>query len=65
MTRQFKVSSIACSGCVEAIAKAIQAVDAAAVVTGDASTKLLTVASSASDAQIHAAITAAGHEISA
>jgi copper chaperone len=63
MTIELKVPSIACAGCVDAVAKAIQAVDATAIVTGDATSKIVSIEAQISEAEIKAAIAGAGHTV--
>ena len=43
MTLEFTVPNLACSACVEAVTKAVQAVDAAAQVNADPKTKQVSV----------------------
>lgn len=57
---QFRVPDMHCDGCVRSVTKAIQSVDAGAVVTADLETKLVSVQSAASGEAIAAAIEDAG-----
>ncbi len=63
MTLTLKVPSIACSGCVETVTKAIVAVDPKAIVKGDAESKTITVETQVSQAEIEASIVKAGHTV--
>ncbi|MEM9137733.1 MAG: cation transporter [Cyanobacteria bacterium P01_F01_bin.42] len=56
------VPTISCDACVNTLTKAIQKLDADAVVTGDAAAKTLSIQSSVSEADIKAAIVNVGHE---
>ena len=56
------VPSIGCASCIETITKAIQAVDASAVVSGDASTKSLNIESQLPEVKIKELIAIAGHK---
>ena len=56
------VPSIGCASCIETIARAIHAVDASAVVNGDASTKSLNIESQLPEAKIRELIAIAGHK---
>lgn len=56
------VPSIGCASCIETIAKAIQAVDASAAVTGDVTTKSLDIESHLSEVKIRELISIAGHK---
>jgi copper chaperone len=64
MTIQLLVSSIGCAACIETIAKAIQTEDASAIVTGDATSKSINVATQLPESKIRELIAIAGHEIS-
>lgn len=63
MTFDFKVPNLACSACVEAVTKAVKAVDDSAEVTADPKTKEVAVTTSASEAAIKEAIVAAGYTV--
>ncbi|MEE3716370.1 heavy-metal-associated domain-containing protein [Tumidithrix elongata RA019] len=63
MSIELKVPSIACSGCLDTVTKAIQSVDPTATVTGDATTKIVSVQAQISEDEIKAAIAAAGHTV--
>lgn len=63
MPIQLTVSSIVCDGCAEAIANAIKNQIPDAQVTVNLPTKLVTVETNASEAQIRHAIAEAGHEV--
>ncbi len=56
------VPSIGCASCIETITKAIQAVDASAVVSGDAATKSLNIESQLPEVKIKELIAIAGHK---
>lgn len=61
-TFQLQVPTIACEHCVNTITSVIQTADPTAVVSGDPSTKSLTVETMLSEVDLRAAIVAAGHE---
>jgi copper chaperone len=63
MTIQLTVPTIACEACAEAITKAIHSQDGAAEVSVDVPTKVVTVSSQFSEADLRQAIEAAGHEV--
>lgn len=58
------VPTIACSVCVDTLTKAIQKLDADAVVNGDVDNKTLSIQTQASEAEVKTAIANAGHEYS-
>jgi copper chaperone len=58
------VPSIGCASCIETIAKAIQSVDASAIVTGDAASKSLDITSQLPETKIRELIAIAGHKVS-
>ena len=62
MNLTISVPSIGCASCIETIAKAIQAVDASAVVNGDASAKSLDIESQLTEVKIRELIAVAGHK---
>lgn len=61
MALQLKVPDMACSACVDAIAKAVMAIDPVAQVETDLKTKLVSVDTQISEAAIKAAIANAGY----
>jgi copper chaperone len=63
MTLDFKVPNLACSACVEAVTKAVKAVDSGAEVAADPKTKNVSVTTSAPEATIKEAIVAAGYTV--
>jgi copper chaperone len=63
MTLQLKIPSIACSGCVDTITKAVQKLDADAIVNANTQTKLVTIETSKSQDEIEQAIVAVGHTV--
>lgn len=52
MNLTLSVPSIGCASCIETITKAIQAVDASAIVTGDAAIKSLDIESQLTEVKI-------------
>jgi copper chaperone len=65
-TVEMRVPTIACGGCVDAIAAAVRDRDPQATVTGDVATKRITVESAVlSAAAVADAIAAAGHDVEA
>ncbi|TYQ28774.1 heavy-metal-associated domain-containing protein [Pseudanabaena sp. UWO311] len=62
MNLTISVPSIGCSSCIENITRAIQSVDASAVVNGDAATKSLDIESHLSEVKIRELIEIAGHK---
>lgn len=58
---QFHIQDMTCGGCATRITKTVQAIDPAAKVDTDVSTKRVTIQSSASQEQIEAALNAAGY----
>ena len=62
MNLTISVPSIGCASCIETITKAIQAVDASAVVNGDAATKSLNIESQLPEVKIRELIAIAGHK---
>lgn len=65
-TVQVRVPTIACGGCLDAIAAAVRDRDPQATVTGDVATKQVTVESAVlSAAMVADAIAAAGHDLEA
>jgi copper chaperone len=63
MALELIVPSIACSGCVDTIAKAIQSIDPTASVTGEAASKMISIVAQISEDQIKAAIAGTGHTV--
>lgn len=63
MTLAFKVPNLACSACVEAVTKAVKAVDSAAEISADPKTKDVSVVTSAPESAIKEAIVAAGYTV--
>lgn len=63
MSLDFKVPNLACSACVEAVTKAVKAVDNEAEVVADPKTKDVSVTTSASEVVIKEAIVAAGYTV--
>jgi len=63
MTIQLTVPTIACDACAEAITKAIHHQDGTATVSVDLPTKVVTVSSQLSEADVKQSIEAAGHEV--
>lgn len=61
MSLTIKVPSIACEVCGKAITKAIQSQDSEAQVSVDVINKIVTIETDASEAEIRAIITEAGH----
>lgn len=62
MNLTISVPSIGCSSCIETITKAIQSVDASAVVAGDSATKSLDIESQLTEAKIRELIAISGHK---
>ncbi|MEM6451276.1 MAG: heavy-metal-associated domain-containing protein [Cyanobacteria bacterium P01_D01_bin.105] len=63
MNTTLKVPSIKCEGCADSITKEIKVHDEKATVNVNVETKIVEVESDLSEASIHQAITAAGHEV--
>lgn len=63
MTLQFKVPNMACSICADKITKAIQAIDAAALVQANPKTKVVEVATQVSEGTVREAIVTAGYTV--
>ena len=61
MTLQLKVPKMACSACVNTIAKAVQSIDPAANVEADPKTKLVKIQTVKSESAIREAIADAGY----
>ncbi len=58
---QFTIPNMTCGGCARSVTKALQGVDASAVVDADPASHLVRVQSSAGEAALKAALTAAGY----
>ncbi len=63
MTLELQVSSIMCDGCADTVTKAIKALDANATVTVDVGTKTVSIDTQSAEADVKAAIAAAGHVV--
>jgi len=63
MSLKLSVPSIGCASCIETITKAIQAVDASAIVAGDAASKSLDIESQLPESKIRELIAIAGHKV--
>jgi len=63
MTMQFKVPSMKCDGCAEAVTEAIQSLDADAKVDVNVDTKDVAAETTASAAAVREAIAAKGHTV--
>jgi copper chaperone len=63
MALQISVPSMVCDGCAGIVTGAITAIDPAATVQVNLGTKLVTIETQASAADVTAAITAAGHVV--
>jgi copper chaperone len=63
MTILLNIPSIACSGCVDTITKAIKTVESDATVNVDVAAKTVTVEAKASEESIKQAVLATGHTI--
>lgn len=61
----FKVSDMTCSGCVSAVTRAVQGVDALATVSADLDTRLVRVDSTASADVLAEAVRDAGFTVEA
>ncbi|MFM7600874.1 MAG: heavy-metal-associated domain-containing protein [Pseudanabaena sp.] len=62
MNLTLSVPSIGCASCIETITKAIQSVDASAIITGDFTTKSLDIESQLTEVKIRELIVIAGHK---
>ncbi len=60
-TYQLRIPDLACSGCVEIITAAIQALEPTAEITADLATKQVTIQTQAPVTTIHEAIIQAGY----
>ena len=63
MSLTLNVPSMKCEGCVDAVVDGIKAKDAAATVKVDLDTKRVDIESALSEADVKAAIAAAGHQV--
>ena len=63
MSLKLSVPSIGCVSCIETITKAIQSVDASAIITGDAPSKSLEIESYLPEVKLRELITIAGHKV--
>ena len=61
MALQLKVPKIACAACVDTVAKAVKSVDATAKVEVDRKTKMVSIETQQSEAEIKQAIADAGY----
>ncbi|MEW6497841.1 MAG: heavy-metal-associated domain-containing protein [Cyanobacteriota bacterium] len=61
MTLQLKVPKLACSACVNTVTKAVTSVDPTAQVTADTKTKIVSIETQKSEAEIKNAIASAGY----
>ena len=61
MTLQLKVPRIACADCVNTVTKAIKSVDTTATVEADTKTKMVSIQTQKSEAEIKNAIAQAGY----
>ena len=61
MALQLKVPNIACAACVDTVAKAVKSVDATAKVEVDRKTKMVSIETQQSEAEIKQAIADAGY----
>lgn len=61
MTLQLKVHLIACAACVNTVTKAVQSVDATANVEADTKTKMVSIETQKTEAEIKKALTNAGY----
>ena len=58
---QFTIPNMACGGCARSVTKALQEIDAGAVVDADPATHTVRVTSPADEAALRAALAAAGY----
>ena len=63
MSLKLSVPSIGCASCIETITKAIQSVDASAIITGDVPTKSLAIESDLPEVKLRELIAIAGHKV--
>ena len=61
MTLQLKVPNIACAACVNTVTNAVNSVDATANVEADTKTKLVSIETQATEAEIKKVLTDAGY----
>ncbi len=62
---QFHIQNMTCSGCARSVTKAIQSVDAGAVVTADPENRKVEVSTAASRSAIEAALADVGYPAAA
>lgn len=58
---KFHIQDMTCGGCATRVTKTVQALDAAATVEADVAAKVVTIQSTASEADIVSALTEAGY----
>jgi len=63
MSLKLSIPSIGCASCIETITKAIHAVDASAIITGEAASKSLDIESQLPETKIRELIKIAGHQV--
>jgi|JFJP01.1.fsa_nt_gi copper chaperone len=63
MPLNLSVPSIGCDSCIVTITKAIQAVDASAIIVGDAVTKTINITGQLPEEKIRQLIELAGHKV--
>ncbi len=61
MTLKLKVPKIACSACVNTVTKAVTAIDPGAKVAADTKTKMVSIETQKSEAEVKEAIAAVGY----
>ena len=61
MTLQLKVPNIACAACVNTVTNAVKSVDATANVEADTKTKMVSIETQATEAEIKKVLTNAGY----
>ncbi len=61
MTLTLTIPDMACSACADAITHAVTAIDAGATVAANTETKVVTIETQQSEAEVKAAIVAAGY----
>jgi copper chaperone len=65
MMTRFTIPDMDCDGCIASITRAVQKLDAGASVRADLATHVVEIASSAPQAELKAAIDAAGYTVQA
>ncbi len=63
MSLKLSVPSIGCASCIDTITKAIQSIDALAIISGDPVTKSVDIESQLSEIKIRELIAIAGHRV--